>query len=85
MMQHGSAALHVLPRWNGHDRLVLRAPLPGTWDVGRRLEPGNGWDQISAIAADALGVEAKLTFHRAALRIIQWRADHPDTTGGAGR
>ena len=86
------------------------------------------WDQIYAIVADALGVEAKLvhvaselfpvvapewfwsgemlgdighsaifdltkirrfvpgfapklTFHRAALRMIQWRADHPDTTG----
>jgi nucleoside-diphosphate-sugar epimerase len=86
------------------------------------------WDQIYAIVADALGVEAKLvhvaselfpvvapdwfwsgemlgdighsavfdlakirrfvpgyapklTFHRAAQRMVQWRADHPDTTG----
>lgn len=27
------------------------------------------------------GFAPKLTFHRAALRMIQWRADYPDTTG----
>jgi len=27
------------------------------------------------------GFSPKLTFQRAALRMIQWRADHPDTTG----
>ena len=27
------------------------------------------------------GFAPKLTFHRAALRMIQWRADHPETTG----
>ena len=27
------------------------------------------------------GFAPKLTFHRAALRMVQWRADHPETTG----
>jgi hypothetical protein len=27
------------------------------------------------------GFAPKLTFHRAAERMIQWRAEHPDTTG----
>jgi hypothetical protein len=27
------------------------------------------------------GFRPKLTFHRAALRMVQWRSDHPDTTG----
>ena len=27
------------------------------------------------------GFAPKLTFHRAALRMVQWREDHPDTTG----
>ncbi len=27
------------------------------------------------------GFAPKLTFHRAALRMVQWRIDHPDTTG----
>ena len=27
------------------------------------------------------GFMPKLTFHRAAPRMVQWRTDHPDTTG----
>ncbi len=119
-MQHDSAALRLLY-------------ISGTGTISSscvRLTGGDvyTWDQIYAIVADALGVEAKLvhvaselfpvvapewfwsgemlgdighsaifdltkirrfvpgfapklTFHRAALRMIQWRTDHPDTTG----
>jgi hypothetical protein len=53
-----------------------------TWLTGDVTDHGSlGVFDTSKIRRFVPGFAPKLTFHRAARRMVQWRADHPDTTG----